>query len=130
MWCSFCTCTFVKSLGLEDEGLQVRGLLESASWSCVGVQVKDGAHVLMWMAYKRMHNQYETRCGFCLIHRNADALTAAFSALGTNYPYHVHNYLKLLYISKLIEMHVHIIHIYIYIPTFKNQIHMISASFP
>ena len=30
---------------------------------CVGVQVKDGSHVVIWTACKGTHNQYETGCG-------------------------------------------------------------------
>ena len=29
------------------------------SWPCVGAQVKDGYHVVIWTACKRTHNQYE-----------------------------------------------------------------------
>ena len=30
----------------------MRGLLEPASWPCVGAQVKDGSHVVTWMAWE------------------------------------------------------------------------------
>ena len=46
------------------KGSRVRGFLEPASWPCVGAQVKDGAHGVIWTACKRTHNQYETSCGF------------------------------------------------------------------
>ena len=52
--------TKVCSCGLETEGLHVRGLLEPASWPCVGAQVKDWSHVVIWAACKITHNQYET----------------------------------------------------------------------
>ena len=50
--------------GLETEGSRVRGLLEPENWPCVGAQVKDGSHVVIWAACKRTHNQYETSCRF------------------------------------------------------------------
>ena len=40
------------SRGRGFEGSRVQGLLESASWSCVGAQVKDGSHVVIWTACK------------------------------------------------------------------------------
>ena len=32
--------------GLENEGSRILGLLDSASWPCVGAQVKDGFQVI------------------------------------------------------------------------------------
>ena len=40
------------------------GLIEPASWPCVGAQVKDGSHVVISTACKITHSQYETSCGF------------------------------------------------------------------
>ena len=45
-------------------GSGVRVLAESVSWPCVGAQVKDGSHVVIWTAYKITHDQYGTSCGF------------------------------------------------------------------
>ena len=45
-------------------GSRVRNLLEPESWHCVGAQVKDGSHVVIWTACKGTHNQYETSSGF------------------------------------------------------------------
>ena len=63
------------------EGSPLRCLLESVGWSCVGAQVKDGSHVVIWMACKRRHSQYETRCGFRPIHENNYTLLEALTAL-------------------------------------------------
>ena len=43
---------------------RVRDLLESASWPCVGAQVKDGSYIVIWTACKRTLDQYECSCGF------------------------------------------------------------------
>ena len=31
---------------------------------CIGAQVKDESHVVIWTVCKRTHNQYETSCEF------------------------------------------------------------------
>ena len=46
------------SRGHEIEGSRVWGLHESESWPCVGAQVKDWSHVVIWMAGKITHTQY------------------------------------------------------------------------
>ena len=65
----------------EIKGLRVRDLLESASWSCVGAQVKDRFHVVMWTACKRRSNNMNLDVDFGHIHGNAYTLAAALSAL-------------------------------------------------
>ena len=65
-------CTIYKIVGfgmgnllLHDKIIsQVQCLIEPVSQPCVGAQVKYGSHVVIWMACKRTHNQYETSCGF------------------------------------------------------------------
>ena len=54
----------VRAVDLKPRGRGVRGLLEPASWPCVGAQVKIWVPCRDWTACKRTHNQYETGCGF------------------------------------------------------------------
>ena len=50
-----------------NEGSQIRRLLDPARWSCLGAQVKDRSHVVIWMACKRTPNPYETSCGSVVV---------------------------------------------------------------
>ena len=45
-------------------GLRGRGLIESESLPSISVQVKDDSHIMLWMASKITHNEYETSCRF------------------------------------------------------------------
>ena len=62
---------------------------KSEIWPCVGTQVKDGPHVIIWTACKRTYNQYETSCGFrphpreCL-YANSNIKQPLYKALCTN----------------------------------------------
>ena len=48
----------------DTEVLGVQGLLEPTNWPCVGAQVKDESHVVLWTVCKIPHNQNETSCRF------------------------------------------------------------------
>ena len=68
-------------------------MLDSVIWSCVGAQVKDGSHVVIWTAYKGTHNQYETSCGFRPHPRECPYANGNISSLNImpDYPYHFFN---------------------------------------
>ena len=69
------------SRGLETEGCAFKRVPETASWHCIGAQVKNGSYVVIWEACKRTHNQYEIVVDFSPIHGNTSTLAAALPAL-------------------------------------------------
>ena len=62
------------------EGSRVQGFLEPVCWQCIGSQVKDGSHVVIWTACTRTHNQNETSCGFRLRPPKSYMLAAAIAS--------------------------------------------------
>ena len=62
------------------------------SWPCVGAQVKDGSHVVIWTACKRTHNQYETSCGFRPHQRECLYASGSIRILGIGHDYQYHTY--------------------------------------